>query len=122
MFFRNFWKSLVWALLILYICIMPAREIPEVGIINADKAVHSVVYGILGLLLIPGLLKQTTFQSLRCFACSWSFVLCSFYGGILELMQHFFILDRTGDWFDFIANALGAFLVSAFAAVKYRSL
>jgi VanZ family protein len=30
------------------------------------------------------------------------------YGGSLELMQSYCYIDRSGSWFDFLANSLGA--------------
>lgn len=30
------------------------------------------------------------------------------YGGLLELMQNYCYTDRSGSWFDFLANSLGA--------------
>jgi len=32
------------------------------------------------------------------------------YGGLLEILQHYFFPPRTGDWFDFLANAIGVLI------------
>lgn len=29
------------------------------------------------------------------------------YGGLIEIIQEYFSLNRTGDWFDFLADAFG---------------
>ena len=122
MFFKHLWKALVWAAFILVLCILPAREIPDVKLINADKAVHVLVYVLLGFLTFRGFSQQTAFPSLRCFAVSWSFFYCTLYGGLLELVQHYFVPDRLGDWYDFAANTAGTIGVSVFCAIRYRSL
>lgn len=122
MFFKYCWKALVWATFIFILSTLPGHDIPEVKFKNLDKLVHFSLYAMLCFLLISGLIKQTSLPALRCFSCSFSFLFCSAYGGILELIQHYFIVDRTGDWLDFVANSSAAFLVSIFLAIKYRSL
>jgi len=122
MFFKYCWKALVWSLFIFIISILPGREIPEVKIVGLDKVIHAAVYGTLAFLLAAGFMKQTSFPSLRCFACSWAFILCSAYGILLEVVQHNFVADRTGDWMDVAFNAAGAVVVSVSCAIHYRSL
>jgi VanZ family protein len=122
MFFKYCWKALLWALFILVVSALPGKAIPEVRFIGADKIVHAMLYAILSILLITGLLKQNSIPVMRCFACSWSLLLCSIYGGLLEIMQHYFIPDRTGDIKDVYFNSGSALLVSIICAVKFRSL
>ena len=122
MFFKYCWKAMAITLLILVVSLLPGPDIPNVKIKYFDKLVHFCMYAGLCFFSINGFIKQTFLPSLRCFCCSFSFVYCMTYGGILELVQHYLIIDRTGDWFDFISNSAGAFVVSAFLAIKYKSL
>lgn len=39
------------------------------------------------------------------------------YGGIIELLQHYVVVTRTGDWADFAANTAGV-LVAYILVVK----
>ena len=32
------------------------------------------------------------------------------YGGLLEILQHYFFPPRTADWLDFLANTTGVFI------------
>lgn len=122
MFFKYCWKALLWALFIFVLSTLPAQAIPDVKIKNLDKVIHFFLYACLCFFLITGLIKQTKFSTLRCFSCVASFFFCSVYGGLLELVQHYFILGRTGDWLDFFANSSSAFFVSVILAVKLKSL
>lgn len=41
----------------------------------------------------------------------WLTILISIaYGGLTELMQEFIVPTRTGDWFDFLSDAIGTLL------------
>lgn len=31
-----------------------------------------------------------------------------FYGGFMEILQHYIFINRSGNWYDFFANAIGA--------------
>jgi VanZ family protein len=33
-----------------------------------------------------------------------------FFGGLMEICQHFIFINRSGNWYDFIANTIGAIL------------
>lgn len=111
-----------FALVILILSTLPGPEIPEVKIKYLDKGVHFFMYAVLCFYSIKGFIKQTAFPFLKCFCCSVSFVYCSLYGGVLELIQHYFIQDRTGEWPDFFANSLGSLVVAILFSVKNKSL
>ena len=32
------------------------------------------------------------------------------FGGLMEICQHYIFINRSGNWYDFIANAIGALL------------
>lgn len=44
-------------------------------------------------------------------AAWFAFGISLIYGVILELVQLLFIPSRSGEWLDFVANVIGAFLV-----------
>lgn len=122
MFYRYCWEAIACALFILILSILPGPEIPDVKIRYFDKFVHFSTYAFLCFFTVRGFIRQTRFPSLKCFACSYAFIFCVIYGGILELVQHYFISDRIGDWLDFITNTAGAFVISLALAIKYKSL
>ncbi|MBP8669193.1 MAG: VanZ family protein [Bacteroidia bacterium] len=70
-----------------------------------DKLVHFTLFFILILLLKRAWLfiyKGVSSYNLIAIAIG------VIYGGSLELMQSYFYTDRSGSWFDFLANSLGA--------------
>ena len=34
--------------------------------------------------------------------------ICAAYGGFMELLQNYIFINRSGNWYDFTANAIGA--------------
>jgi len=86
-----------------YLSLAPLEEFPIPNIISIDKLGHLLVYFMLcALLYLP--LKNNKKRYLR-----WSLMVLT-YSAFLELVQHFFIANRYGDFVDFAANALGVFL------------
>ena len=110
MFFKyNKW-SVLWALFILILCGIPGRDIPHISfleILSFDKFVHAGVFFVLILLTVRGFLLQTNFKSLQHSAKFIGFIICVFYGGLMEIMQGTLFEGRTADVFDFIADSIG---------------
>lgn len=98
--------NIMWAGIIFTLCAMPGKDIPDPGvdIPHLDKVVH------FGLFFVMSLLIRNTFEYeakcsirlIRLFCILFAFA----YGGILELLQHYFF-NRTGDWLDLLADAAG---------------
>ena len=69
-----------------------------------DKLFHALAYCILGVLFSIELRKDSI-EGTKCILLS--ILLPIAFGGLIELLQEFFFAPRVGDWFDFIANAVG---------------
>ncbi len=117
MFFKNFWPAIVWAIVIFLLCSAPGKSIPSADWmrwINVDKWVHAFLYFVLFL---------TCYNGYRKFAGNWkiyfilSFAICVAYGIGIELVQAFFLPDRSGDVPDAVANSMG----SVFAVLAIRT-
>jgi VanZ family protein len=107
------WPALLWALFILIICGIPGHKIPHVDFLKwlkPDKIIHLCVYAVLCYLLIKGFLKQETVASLRNNSKLWAVVLGIAYGVLIEVLQQYVFIDRSGDVFDAMANSVGAFI------------
>ena len=118
MFWRNHWKSVVLALLIFTLSVMPADRVPRVGFLkipHADKLVHCFLYFVFGTLLISGFNRLKVQRGVTNLALLWAAAISIPYGMGMELIQHFFT-SRSASWFDVVANIMG-FLV---AALLYR--
>ncbi len=74
-----------------------------------DKAVHTVVYGVLTLVAISGRYKPSFVMSVLLV-----------HGALIEVLQSL-VPSRTADWNDFLADCMGVFVASTAACmVKSR--
>jgi VanZ family protein len=94
-----------WLVIITFLCLIPGEDIPHKGLFGItylDKIVHFFMYGILSYLLIwwlgkvnfPGIFAILSFSV--------------FYGGMIEIIQTFWAVNRSGSWFDLLFDFVGA--------------
>lgn len=98
--------SIVWSILIFVLCTLPPRYIPKLQILHIDKVAHFgffFVQSVLLSLLFHYKLRNRYFQIIF-----FSTLLAFLYGGIIEILQYEFF-NRTGDWYDLLADVLGGF-------------
>ncbi|MFV5688705.1 VanZ family protein [Flavobacterium sp. ZT3R25] len=104
-----FWIALSWTGLIVFFCLIKSSDIPAVHIANLDKVVHSFFYFVFTSLWFFFFKKQlnslTIFKPLLL-----SFMFSIFFGIAIEIVQTLFTTTRKGDFFDVVANLLGAIL------------
>lgn len=113
----NFFKALLpgisWAILIFYLSVVhPASlHLPSFwDKYQLDKFSHATFYFILVFLLANGFQKQDKIKFALLHAAASAITFGIIYGGLIELCQAYFTIDRTGDWFDFIANSIGGYI------------
>lgn len=90
----------LWSLLIIILCSIPAKSIPDAPIAGFDKIVHVglfVIWSILWLLATQGKIIQII-------------VLGVIFGIGIEIYQQLMPLHRTFDWWDALADAVGILL------------
>ena len=114
---KYYWKSILWILLILYLSagkfVFMSTVPPQ---IEADKVGHFVMYFILSAIFFNDYTRQKKDRKLLTLFIG-TFIFPLLFGGLMELLQHFFIPYRTGSWMDMLANLTGiitAFLLSYF--------
>lgn len=103
--------TLLWALLILLLCLMPGNSLPQwswADLFQVDKLVHALLYGILAFLMAIGLRRQQGHGALRSSLWWATLLVCVAYGIGLEVMQGTLLDGRTGDVLDAVANTAGA--------------
>ena len=108
-FFFSYYRSIIVFAVILAASIIPASEVQMVHLFslpNFDKLIHTGMYFTFSFVLIydgfkvkPGLSRKNIYL-----VSAFTAVL---YGGILEIFQSILTRSRSGDWFDFLADALG---------------
>ncbi|WP_228713613.1 VanZ family protein [Arundinibacter roseus] len=107
-FSRHSWPALLWTFLIVVACTLPGKSIPNAPIIGFDKIVHfGLFFGwtLLWLLLYPKKILIVCLSGI-CF------------GIFLEFYQQWLPFDRTFDWWDALADAVGVFLALGFYIVS----
>ncbi len=102
--------SILWAVIIFGLCCTPGRFIPTsnwLELLSFDKFVHASIFFILTSLSFLTLInkQKTSFLFITLVIIS-----CICYGGLLEIMQATVFSQRSGDWFDFIANSFGCII------------
>jgi VanZ family protein len=99
-----------WTLLIIYLCLNDVSSLPKISIKNIDKIIHFVFYFVFVFLWIKGM-KSTSIYYFFIVV-----VLAIFLGIGIEFLQKYCTPKRTFDWYDIVANSLGA--ISSFFLVK----
>ena len=105
---RAYRWALLWALLILLLCLMPGAALPAwhwADLLNVDKGAHAGLFAVLVLLCLRALQSGDAAGSSQ--AALLLALGCTAYGGGLELLQMLPALGRRGDWNDFAANTIG---------------
>ncbi|MEH0157028.1 VanZ family protein [Limibacter armeniacum] len=109
------WKSLgpalIWTALTLYAFFFKVPDPPEaISIPYFDKVVHLGIFAGFSFLYIFGLDHQAFFKLSFPKAVLLAIGFSIAYGGIVELIQLYFIPHRSGDFVDFMADIAGVLL------------
>ena len=104
-FFVKFRLSILWAVILFIISVIPSNSLPKTSIPNIDLLVHFCSYFLLSCLIIAGDKKGHTHIS---YSKLLVFIMISGgYGMILEFIQPI-VSDRASEFSDFLANFIGA--------------
>lgn len=83
----------------------PSPDLPDIDVPMADKWAHFLVFGVLYFLWALALSKSAINQ------LTWRLALVLlFYGIIIEVIQQYWYVSRTGDLMDVVANSIGILL------------
>lgn len=102
--------ALCWGLFILIGTVLPGSDVPRVLRNMNDKIIHATIYFVAFTLIYLAFIRYSFVNPIsREFV--WFIVLvCIAFGGMLELVQHYVVPSRTGDWMDFLANTCGSLI------------
>lgn len=98
------YKLIIWSFIIAYLCFSPSDGFKNVNISipHLDKVVHFVMFYIFGV-LSEALVNKTQMRRKIFVFLGLAYALS------IEIVQHYFIVSRSGDWVDFIADGVGLF-------------
>ena len=121
-FLRKYWLSTIFILVIFILCLMNTTPLPAPQILNFDKLVHIIMFmGISGIIFFDSTLYlRLPTNKIRIFLSTFLFPIVL--GGIIEILQEYFTQTRSGDWFDFLFDIVGAFLGWGIALLINRRL
>src|SRR6185295_11566892 len=100
MFWRYNRLAFHWAGVILFLCGIPGNKLPELTFLEwlkPDKIVHLVLFGVQCFLLIKGFTKQDRFIFLNKNAKAMAVIISAAYGCLVEIMQTYIFIHRSGD-------------------------
>ena len=86
-----------------------------------DKAVHFFMFMLMAMATAHDFVFRKKENALNVNALLlYAVALPTVYGGVIELIQQYCTVSRTGDWFDLAADFLGAAVYAAFAVAYNR--
>ena len=105
------------------LCFMNIPETPLSNVRFIDKWTHSLIYLVLGISISLEYLRNTKHASPK-FIVVWVWLLPILMGGLIEILQSNCTNgNRSGEWLDFFADAIGSTiaLVIGILLVCYRA-
>lgn len=114
---KKFLPGIAWFFILLILICLPGKDIPHTAWLDGlsfDKFVHCFLFGMLVALFcfpfkttsLPGAEKARWFLKITLSTVVW--------GITTELIQKYFVVGRQFDWFDWLADSIGAFVAFYF--------
>ena len=115
----KYWRSILCSIVIIVLCFIPGDELsrPEFDVPYLDKIVHFCFYFVLSLTIQYEIKKNIKLKNYL-----FIFIYAMVLGGLIEVIQETFIVERGGDFFDLIADLLGAVIAFIFYKIKPDSI
>jgi len=119
-FIQKYWASLIWAVILAFLMLLPQEAFPQSELLSYDKLAHLGVFAILSFLVLFQFRRDTNKKRIENKYLVRALTICVVYGMILESLQSL-VPGRMTDVYDLIANTLGAIVgVGVFSTfIKY---
>lgn len=98
----------LWAAFILWLCLLPGKDLPSISLWEIDKVAHFAFYFIWAVSLFYARHRLPNTPGLRQRAFLKILLLTITYGYAVEVLQELLTADRHYDALDATANATGA--------------
>ena len=105
------------------LCFMTIPETPLNSVRFIDKWTHSLIYLVLGLSISLEYLRNTKQPSPK-FIIVWVWLMPIIMGGLIEVLQSYCTNgNRSGEWLDFFADAIGSTIavLIGILLIRYRA-
>ena len=105
------------------LCFMTIPETPLSSVRFIDKWTHSLIYLVLGISISLEYLRNTKHASPQ-FIVVWVWLIPIIMGGLIEILQSYCTNgNRSGEWLDFFADAIGSTIavLIGILLVRYRA-
>lgn len=104
--------TFAWAIFILVLCTSSSGGFITQKLfgVQTDKLGHAFIFAVLVYFLMLGFIKQWRFSFLLKKIRLISLLIAIIYAIVIELIQHFFTVDRMADYMDLLADIIGALL------------
>ena len=105
------------------LCFMTIPETPLSSVRFIDKWTHSLIYLVLGLSISLEYIRTTKHPSSK-FIIVWVWLMPIIMGGLIEVLQSYCTNgNRSGEWLDFFADAIGSTIavLIGILLVRYRA-
>ena len=105
------------------LCFMTIPETPLNSVRFIDKWTHSLIYLVLGISISLEYLRNTKHASPK-FIVVWVWLIPIIMGGLIEILQSYCTNgNRSGEWLDFFADAIGSTIAMLIGIllVRYRA-
>jgi len=115
---------IIWIIIIFILSSIPGNNIPKITqfkIPHLDKIVHFIMYSTLQFLVLVEYYKNYTQKYPLVNVVLISVTLSVFYGVIMEILQSLFFINRTGSFYDILANSTGAIIGSLIAILLSKN-
>ena len=119
---KKYWLSILVLLIIFIGCFMNTTPLPAPPVVDFDKIVHTILFlGLAGVLFFDSTrYLRFSISKIRIFLLIFLFPVVI--GGFIEVVQEYFTKTRSGDWFDFLFDVLGALVGWGIALIINRWL
>lgn len=108
--------TIFYSIALVWVCLMPLKKLPDLGVSFSDKIFHSLTYAILAFLWFNTFFFQ--FKKNKITAIVYASVISIIFGIIIEVSQGVFTATRQADMFDVLANSLGVLLTASLLMLK----
>jgi len=102
--------AVIWHIIVTFLTLIPGKDLPKVDIVNFDKFAHTGVFALLTYLYLRWQMAKSPVLTQKHYLLVLGLIA---YGGLIELIQGAFYVDRHASWFDFLANSLGCIIILA---------